>query len=200
MRVRRLTTIVEGMPIPSMTMKKSEVREALRDRPPVTDHESRAVTRHLGVWLDEQPPSRVLIYLPMPGEVDVTGVVGDRHEWFVTRTPGGRQPLTVHSFHAPREIHRFGYEQPAAGTDEVAPTRLDIVLTPSLSFDRDGNRIGWGMGYYDGLFASAPNVTAVGITIDRLLVDSVPTEPHDRRMDWLATDSGVHRIGPVRDG
>ena len=152
------------------------------------------MTTHLRRWLSERDPSRVLVYLPMAGEVDVTGVVDARHRWFVTRTPGGRQPLTVHSWESPREIHRFGYEQPVGEAESVDPATLDIVLTPSLSFAKDGNRIGWGMGYYDGLFAAAPDVTAVGITLDRLLVDAVPTEEHDRRMDWLATDSGVRRI------
>jgi 5-formyltetrahydrofolate cyclo-ligase len=181
---------------------KAAVRTALQDRPPATPDESAAVTAHLQRWLEAQPPSRVLVYLPMPGEVDVTQAVDERHRWFVTRTPGGRRPLTVHPFEAPREIHRFGYEQPVADSERVEPSSLDIVLTPSLSFGRDGSRIGWGMGYYDGLFAAAgPGVTAVGITLDRLLVDSLPTEPHDRWMDWLATDSGVERVVvcPPRD-
>ncbi|MEX2280547.1 MAG: 5-formyltetrahydrofolate cyclo-ligase [Acidimicrobiia bacterium] len=176
------------------TSDKAATRRALRDRPPVTEAESSDVTTHLRSWLAERPASRVLVYLPMPGEVDVRGAIDDRHRWFVTRTPAGKLPLTVHPIEAPRETHRFGYEQPVPDAEIVDPTTLDVVLTPSLAFDVKGNRIGWGMGYYDGLFASAPQVTAVGITLDRLLVDTLPTEAHDRRMDWLATDSGVRRI------
>jgi 5,10-methenyltetrahydrofolate synthetase len=154
------------------------------------------VAGHLRAWLDARPPAHVLVYLPMPGEVDIRSVVDLRHSWYVTRTPGGDQPLTVHAFGAPREIHRLGYEQPVAGSQTIDPRFLDIVLTPALSFDRHGNRIGWGKGYYDGLFASAPQVNAVGVTVDRLVVERLPTEPHDRTMDWLATDSGVRPVGP----
>lgn len=162
----------------------------------MTAGESAAVVEHLRLWMDERSPSRVLVYLPMSGEVDVTSVVDERHRWFVTRTPGGSRPLTVHPYEAPRETHRFGYEQPVAEAPRVEPSSLDVVLTPALSFGRDGSRLGWGMGYYDGLFATAgPEVIAVGITLDRLLVDGLPTEPHDRWMDWLATDSGVRRVG-----
>ncbi|MFP5332726.1 MAG: 5-formyltetrahydrofolate cyclo-ligase [Acidimicrobiia bacterium] len=174
-------------------MDKASVRAALRNRPPVTSDESAAVTHHLRLWLADQPPSKVLIFLPMPGEVDVTGVVDERHDWYTTRTPGGRNPLTVHPYDAPRETHRFGYEHPVAHAPRLEPSELDIVLTPSLSFARTGDRIGWGMGYYDGLFAAAGDVIAVGITLERLLVDDLPTECHDRRMDWLATDRGVYR-------
>lgn len=148
---------------------------------------------HLRRWLEERPPSRVLVYLPMPGEVDVTGVVDRHHHWYTSRTPGGGAPLTVHPLDAPRERHRFGYEQPVADADRVAPSHLDIVLTPSLALARTGDRLGWGMGYYDGLFAAAGEVIAVGVTVERLLVDDLPTESHDRRMDWLATDAGVYR-------
>ena len=174
-------------------MDKVAARAALRDRPPVIATESEAVATHLRQWLAGHPPSKVLIYLPMPGEVDVTSVVDDRHNWYTTRTPGGRSPLTVHPYDAPRETHRFGYEHPVADATRLEPGELDIVLTPSLSFARNGDRLGWGMGYYDGLFAIAGEVIAVGITLERLLVDELPTESHDRRMDWLATDRGVYR-------
>ena len=175
-------------------MDKPAARRALRSRPPVTPDESARVAAHLRDWLGERLPSRVLIFLPMAGEVDVTSVIDDRHEWFTTRTPGGDAPLTVHSIHAPRERHRLGYSQPIADAERVEASSLDIVLTPSLSFAKDGRRLGWGKGYYDRLFASAPDVVAVGVALDRLLADDLPTEDHDRRMDWLATDSGVRQI------
>lgn len=174
---------------------KAVLRRRLRGRPPVSQEESAAVTKQLRRWLADRP-GNVLIYLPMRGELDVTGVVDERHRWFVTRTPPGDLPLTVHSIDAPREVHRLGYEQPAADSDMLDPDSLDIVLTPSLSFARDGNRIGWGKGYYDRLFASATRAVAVGVTLERLLVESLPTELHDRRMDWLATERGVR---PVTD-
>ena len=172
---------------------KKAVRARLRVRPPVIAEESAAVSDHLRHWLADQPPSRILVYLPMPGEVDVTSVVDDRHDWYTTRTPGGRAPLTVHPYGARRERHPFGYEHPVAESEALDPRQLDIVLTPALSFARNGKRIGWGMAYYDGLFAAAGDVVAVGVTLERLLVDDLPTEPHDRAMDWLATDGGVYR-------
>lgn len=178
-------------------MDKVSTRRALRGRPPVSGAESADVTLHLRRWLADLSPAKVLVYLPMPGEVDVTGVVDERHRWYVTRTPGGDRPLTVHPFDAPREVHRLGYEQPVAGSETIDPAELDVVLTPSLSLSQDGHRLGWGKGYYDRLFASAPQAVAVGITLERLLVERLPTEPHDRRMDWLATETGVR---PVVDG
>lgn len=173
-------------------MDKGEWRRRLRTRKPVTRAESAAVTAAVAGWLASRSASSVLVYLPMVGEVDVTGAVDDRHRWFVTRTPPKDLRLTVHPWESPRERHRFGYEQPVEGSPVLDPAELDVVLTPGLGFDRTGTRLGWGKGYYDRLFADAGGVIAVGITIDRLVVgELLPVERHDRRMDLLATESGV---------
>ena len=187
--------------VPSDTvglMDKSAWRERLLHRAPVIPSESTAVAHHVADWLDDHTGRSVLVYLPMAGEIDLTPIVGDAHRWLVTRTPSGGRPLTVHEFTTPRERHRFGYDQPVEGAPEVDPVEIDIVLTPGLGFDVTGGRLGWGMGYYDRLFEATGEVTAVGVTLERLLLtERLPAEDHDRRMDLLATDAGVR---PVRPG
>ena len=45
---------------------------------------------------------------------------------------------------------------------------------------------------YDRLLSELPGgVTVVGVTVESLVVDKLPAEPHDRRVDWLATENGV---------
>ncbi|MGI9586525.1 MAG: 5-formyltetrahydrofolate cyclo-ligase, partial [Acidimicrobiia bacterium] len=73
---------------------------------------------------------------------------------------------------------------------------LDVILVPGLVFGRDGSRIGRGAGMYDRFLADAPRgVVRIGIGSDNTLVDSVPMEPHDQPMHWVATESGIHRVG-----
>jgi len=78
---------------------------------------------------------------------------------------------------------------PEAG--EVAP---DIVLAPLLAFDRSGNRLGYGAGYYDmtitALRANKP-VVAVGVAFAAQEVDAVPTTPRDVRLDFVLTEKEV---------
>jgi 5-formyltetrahydrofolate cyclo-ligase len=78
---------------------------------------------------------------------------------------------------------------PQAG--EVEP---DIVLAPLLAFDRSGNRLGYGAGYYDmtiaALRAKKP-VVAVGMAFAAQEVDAVPTTPRDVRLDLVLTEQGV---------
>lgn len=59
----------------------------------------------------------------------------------------------------------------------------DLIVVPGVAFDKKGNRIGRGRGYYDRFLCKHPNVRRIGICFDFQLVDAVPTEPNDIRMD-----------------
>jgi 5-formyltetrahydrofolate cyclo-ligase len=75
-----------------------------------------------------------------------------------------------------------------------------LVITPGLAFDRRMNRLGRGKGYYDRFFASLDSkeshsagrsYTALGLCMDCQVVEEVPVEPWDKRMDLLLTESGI---------
>jgi len=149
--------------------------------------------------LESWPPlhGTVLSYLAMADEVDVGPVNSlGRCRIAITRTPKSGS-LSVHEYQSERlESHRLGFEQPAEDAPRIELDDIDVVLVPGLAFDRRGNRLGWGKGYYDELLARLPSgVIRVGVTIDELLVDALPTEDHDQRVAWVATESGVHRTG-----
>ena len=60
---------------------------------------------------------------------------------------------------------------------------FDLIVVPGVAFDRNGNRIGRGRGYYDRFLCQHLDVKRIGICFDFQLVDKVPTEPLDIRMD-----------------
>lgn len=59
----------------------------------------------------------------------------------------------------------------------------DLIVVPGVAFDRNGNRIGRGKGYYDRFLCKHLDVRRIGICFDFQLVDQVPTEDNDIRMD-----------------
>lgn len=59
----------------------------------------------------------------------------------------------------------------------------DLIVVPGVAFDRNGNRIGRGRGYYDRFLSKHLNIKRIGICFDFQLVPEVPTEPNDIRMD-----------------
>ena len=63
------------------------------------------------------------------------------------------------------------------------PAELDLMLVPGLAFDRAGNRLGFGRGFYDRLIARCrPDLRTLGVAAPWQLIPAVPAEPHDRPM------------------
>jgi 5-formyltetrahydrofolate cyclo-ligase len=60
-----------------------------------------------------------------------------------------------------------------------------------VAFDRQGGRLGFGGGFYDRLLPQASHSLRVGITYDELLLDAIPMQPWDCRVEWLATPNRV---------
>ncbi len=159
-----------------------------------------AVNRVLKDWAPLH--GTVLSYLAMPDEIDLSATHGlDRCRVALTRTPN-RGPLTVHEYDpSGLQRHRYGFDQPPADAPVVPLDDIDVVLVPGLAFDRSGNRLGRGKGYYDQLLASLPRgVVRVGVTVDEAVLDVIPTESHDQKVSWIATETGVRRSGvPIPD-
>ena len=84
---------------------------------------------------------------------------------------------------------------PALGADELAG--LDLMLVPGLAVDRSGRRLGQGGGYYDRVLASVPahadgGPMLVAVLFDDEVLDEVPYEAHDCRVDAVVTPERSH--------
>lgn len=106
---------------------------------------------------------------------------------------GKRVPLIMRrwTFEEPLGAGVWGIREPKPQAQEVDP---DILLVPLLAFDRTGQRVGYGGGYYDltiqGL-RERKAVSAVGIAFAAQEVAKVPTAPRDARLDLVLTEREV---------
>jgi 5-formyltetrahydrofolate cyclo-ligase len=82
---------------------------------------------------------------------------------------------------------------PSASCGAVVLERGDLLVVPGLAFARDGARLGRGGGHYDRLLARAQGCVSIGVAFDIQLEDRLPMEPHDRRVDLIATPTGMWR-------
>lgn len=89
---------------------------------------------------------------------------------------------------------RYDIRVPRDGCALVEPEQIDVIFLPGLAFDRAGNRLGRGAGFYDryvnALKDSGHNPTLIGVCHHAQIVDSVPTDPHDHRVDRVITELG----------
>lgn len=96
--------------------------------------------------------------------------------------------LTLHPYTNILSVKRGAYGIMEPCTPEFRDyTAVDMVIVPGMAFDREGNRLGRGRGYYDRLFAESlpPAVCKIGVCYPFQLVPHVPTEPTDVRMDRI---------------
>lgn len=137
----------------------------------------------------------IVRYDPLPGEPDVRPIETTLTEcrFALTRTPEVGRDLTVHPSRSRLERHRFGYHQPVAGSPIIDDAEIDLVLVPGLVFDRWGNRLGFGAGYYDRFLGRLGNAVRMGVC-DQVSDERLPTEPHDVVMTHLATPEGVVEV------
>lgn len=66
--------------------------------------------------------------------------------------------------------------------------KVDLVVTPSVVFAKDGYRIGYGKGYYDKYFSKKMYKNSIGLSYHKLLQDKVPTDKYDIKVDYVLTE------------
>lgn len=71
---------------------------------------------------------------------------------------------------------------------------IDLVLVPAVAVDKNGNRLGYGGGYYDD-FLEKLSATKVALVFSRQVVEEVPTRPEDQKVDIVVTEEGAVRSG-----
>ncbi len=81
--------------------------------------------------------------------------------------------------------------QPMDSQPRCAPEQVGVILVPGLAFGRNGSRLGRGAGFYDRYLSAHPHALRAGIAFSDQLLDSLPEDPHDQRMDILLTDAGM---------
>jgi 5-formyltetrahydrofolate cyclo-ligase len=118
------------------------------------------------------------------------------HPILLPRVVGRGQPLAFHLYarHANLVPGVFGLSQPAADWPEATP---DVLVVPLLAFDGQGNRLGYGAGFYDRTLAAlraGRQVLAVGYGFAGQEVAQVPHHDGDERLDWIVTEKGAQRF------
>lgn len=72
---------------------------------------------------------------------------------------------------------------------------VDLVIVPGIVFDKNGQRIGYGYGFYDRFLKTLEkNVKKVGFAFDFQLVDKIPEEQHDVPMDVVVTEKRILKV------
>lgn len=121
-------------------------------------------------------------YLPMGSEPDFTSLIGELLSRGVRvvapRTlPGRRLEHRLLTSLEMLEAGPFGTRHPAGAALCNGP--YDVIIVPGLAFDDNGNRLGYGGGYYDTFLAGHARAWKVALCYPFQLVEALPAGPHD---------------------
>jgi len=73
---------------------------------------------------------------------------------------------------------------------QVLPEQIDVVLVPGLAFDRQGNRLGRGKGYYDRFLRRLPaDVLTIGLAFEGMIHERIPHDENDYPVKIVITES-----------
>jgi 5-formyltetrahydrofolate cyclo-ligase len=93
-----------------------------------------------------------------------------------------------------RPTGKFGLFEPGPEAPAIAPDRIELAVVPGVAFDRDGNRLGHGKGYYDRFFNS-PGFRAykLGLAYDFQVVEQLPATEYDVKMDAILVPNSLYK-------
>lgn len=95
----------------------------------------------------------------------------------------------------PTESSQLGFLQPIG--EIVEPSELDLIIAPALSIDNLGNRLGRGGGFFDRYLEQFDGPVAA-VVYEHELVPILPSEAHDRPIQFVVTPSRIQALGSTR--
>lgn len=132
----------------------------------------------------------ILLYHSLPDELSTREFLdkwSSRKRFFLPRVNGVNLDILPYD-RSRLAMGAFHIEEPQ-GEETADISAIELVVVPAVAYDRRGNRVGRGKGYYDRLLSST-RATKVGVGYDfQLIEEEIPVEPHDVAVDIVITES-----------
>lgn len=175
-----------------MSLEKQHIRKQIKAAVKALSAEQRRceAERLLRLIAEEpnfQSAQRVLIYNPLPDEIDVLPIIHKykAQKQFFMPVVADDNTLKILPYTDEQKIGAYGIGEPV-GTEFIDISTIDLVIVPGVGFTADGYRLGRGKGYYDRLLSGAKTYK-IGVCytcqIEPGIVETV--EPHDVKMDKM---------------
>ncbi|HEX68550.1 MAG TPA: 5-formyltetrahydrofolate cyclo-ligase [bacterium] len=179
--------------------KKERIRKIVKERlkeisPTERKEKSIKITEFLLTHPFYLERDIVMVYLPLPEEVDtfpfIKKAITQGKKILVPWVKGEELiPVKLLSLRKLKE-GRWGIPEPVEKV-LFSKKEIQLVITPGLAFDRRGNRLGRGKGYFDRFFTSLPEgVKKIGLAFHVQIFEEIPVDSQDVPVDEVITEYG----------
>ncbi len=181
--------------------EKKQMRETVLARrdamaPALRTTASHAIIEKICALPNYQEANVVLIYMGFGSEIETQTlferILADAKMTVLPRVDRASQSLILHVVSTVSELvtSKWGIREPHTDAPSMPINAIEFMLMPGVAFDRSGNRLGYGRGYYDKLLSDAsPALARVAAGFSCQLVEAVPVGPNDQKIDILITEN-----------
>ena len=177
------------------TLRKlaKEIRSSFEDK----EKASLIIKEKLLTMEEVKKAETIVLYCSTSDEVHTDGLINDlldtdkRLAMPVIRD-GNMCFIEIDSLSELKNEGCFKIREPEYSKEKVINGEdIDLALFPGLAFDKEGNRLGHGKGYYDSYFSSYPKVMKIAPAYDCQIFENVPHDCHDVRVNRIVTQTDI---------
>lgn len=190
-------------------MKKRLRQDLLNRRNAIDPDEKKAKERSIEKRLFELAEFKrakcILLYASFRSEVDtmtyLQDVINSNKRLILPLVDHDNRRLKLYEVRDVSELTPgyMGIQEPSILKGrEVSLKDISLVVIPGTGFDHEGNRLGYGGGYYDRLLSyeskmlsKAEHIITIALAFEEQIGEKIPSEPHDIKVDMIITDKRV---------
>ncbi len=189
-----------------LSQKKELRKEAKSYRKSLSESDrldkSNAIIRKLKTLKEFQKAEVIIMYASLADEVETLSLIGELAEEgkkSVCCPVTQGDEMEFYKILSVDDLKEGNFH--VLEPEPLAERRLELqkdvhycMLMPGLMFDKSGNRLGYGKGYYDKYLARVPkevNLTTIALSYEAMVKDVIPAEETDWRADYVVTEKEV---------
>ncbi|MDD3593693.1 MAG: 5-formyltetrahydrofolate cyclo-ligase [Candidatus Gastranaerophilales bacterium] len=142
------------------------------------------------VW---QNSKNIALYYPFGSEINLTPLFDENKNFYLPKIFGDTMNFCPYKTGDVLKENIYGIKEPQ--TEVIAPKITDLIILPALMADVNGNRLGYGKGYYDK-FLTLNKIKAAKVVLipHELLLENLPCDTWDVKSDLIITQFHVYEI------
>lgn len=141
---------------------------------------------------------KIFIYVSYKNEVDTKKIIQyslkNKKEIYVPKTYLNEKNMKAVKINSLDEliVDNYGILEPKYVDKNNIGNNFDLIIMPGVAFDRCGNRIGYGGGYYDKyLLNIKEDIKKIALAYDIQVIDDIHREKHDIKVDCIITEKEI---------
>lgn len=143
----------------------------------------------------------MFVYINFSNEIDTVKIINkaleDDKEVYIPkiyREDKSMRAIRLNSF-SELERNFMGILEPVKDSDYIEKENIDLIIVPGAVFDKSGNRIGYGGGYYDRFLSTIKEKkNKVVLAYDLQVINEIEPEIHDVKVDYIITENNLIKI------